>query len=69
VNFESEVSHVIKSVDFTFNEFDFVIHPFLYPSTEGILTLVQDAIAMAFKHVCEAVQSAMIQRLGKSVHQ
>jgi hypothetical protein len=32
---------------------------------EGIFTMVQNAIAMAFKHFYEAVQSAMIQRAGQ----
>jgi len=60
VNFQCKVSHVMKTIGLTFNDLDFVIHPFQFASMDGILTMVQDAIAMAFEHVCEAVQSTMI---------
>ena len=55
----------MKPIGFTFNDLDFVIHPFQSASMDGILTMVQDAIAMAFKHRCKAVQSTMIQRAGQ----
>lgn len=55
----------MKTIGFTFNDLDFVINPFQLTSMEGILTMVQNAIAMAFKHFYEAVQSAMIQRAGQ----
>jgi len=45
----------MKAVGFTFNDFDFVINPLQFTGMDGILTMVQDAIAMAFKHFCEAV--------------
>ena len=65
VNFQRKVSQVMKTIGFTFNDLDFVIHPFQFASMDGIFTMVQDAIAMVFKHFCEAVQSAMIQRTGQ----
>jgi len=65
VNFQRKVSQVMKTIGFTFNDLDFVINPFQLTSMEGILTMVQNAIAMAFKHFYKAVQSAMIQRAGQ----
>jgi len=55
----------MRTISLAFNEFDFVIHPFQSASMDGILTMVHDAIAMAFKHVCKSVQSTMIQRAGQ----
>ena len=65
VNFKCKVSQVMKTIGFTFNDFYFVIHPFQFASMDWILTMVKDAITMAFKHFYEAVQSAMIQRAGQ----
>jgi len=45
----------MKAVGFTFNDLDFVINPFQFTGMDGIFTMVQDAIAMAFKHFREAV--------------
>ena len=45
----------MKAVGFTFNDFDFIINPFQFTGMDGILTMVQNAIAMAFKHFYEAV--------------
>jgi hypothetical protein len=55
----------MKAVGFTFNDFDFVINPLQFTGMDGIFTMVQDAIAMAFKHFYKAVERAIIQRAGK----
>jgi hypothetical protein len=55
----------MKAVGFTFNDFDFVINPLQFTGMDWIFTMVQDAIAMAFKHFNEAVERAIIQRAGK----
>jgi len=55
VNFQLKISQVMKAVGFTFNDFDFVINPLQFTGMDGIFTMVQDAIAMAFKHFYEAV--------------
>jgi len=55
----------MKTIGSTFNDLDFVIHPFQFASMDRIFTMVQNAIAMAFEHFCEAVQRAMIQRAGQ----
>ena len=65
VNFQLKISQVMKAVGFTLNDLDFVIHPFQFSGMDGIFTMVQDAIAMAFKHFYKAVQRAIIQRAGK----
>jgi len=55
VNFQLKISQVMKAVGFTFNDFYFVINPLQFTSMDWIFTMVQDAIAMAFKHFYEAV--------------
>jgi len=55
VNFQLKISQVMKAVSFTFNDFDFVINPLQFTGMDWIFTMVQDAIAMAFKHFYEAV--------------
>jgi hypothetical protein len=55
----------MKAVGFTFNDFDFVINPLQFTGMDWIFTMVQDAIAMTFKHFYEAIQRTIIQRAGK----
>jgi hypothetical protein len=55
VNFQLKISQVMRAVDFTFNDFDFVINPLQFTGMDWIFTMVQDAIAMVFKHFYEAV--------------
>jgi len=45
----------MKAVGFAFNDLNFVIHPFQFTGMDGVFTMVQDAITMAFKHFHEAV--------------
>ena len=45
----------MKAVGFTFNDFNFVINPFQFTGMDGIVTMVQDAITMAFKHFDKAI--------------
>ena len=55
VNFQLKISQIMKAIGFTFNDLDFVIHSLQFTGMDGIFTMVQDAIAMAFKHFYEAV--------------
>ena len=55
VNFQLKISQVMKAVGFTFNDFDFVINPFQFTGMDRVFTMVQNAIAMAFKHFYKAV--------------
>ncbi len=55
VNFQGKISQIMKAVGFTFNDFDFVVNPFQFAGMDGVFTMVQDAIAMSFKHFYEAV--------------
>ncbi len=55
VNFQCKISQVMKAVGFTFNDFDFVINPLQFTGMDWIFTMVQDAIAMTFKHFYEAI--------------
>jgi hypothetical protein len=65
VNFQRKISQVMITIGFTFNDFDFVINPFQFTGMDGIFAMIQDAIAIAFEHFYEAVESAIIQRAGK----
>lgn len=55
VNFKRKVSQIVKAISFTFNDFNFVINPFQFTGMDGILTMVKDAITMAFKHFYKTV--------------
>jgi len=50
----------MKAVGSTFNDFDFIINPFQFAGMDGILTMVQDAITMAFKHFRKAGKRSII---------
>ena len=51
----------MKTISFAFNDFDFVIDPFQFAGIDWIITMVQNTVAIAFNHLSEAVQGAMIQ--------
>ena len=55
VNFKGKVSQIVKTISFTFNDLNLVINPFQFSSMNGIVTMIKDAIAMAFKHFYKAV--------------
>ena len=55
VNLQLKIAQIMKAVGFTFNDFDFVINPFQFTGMDWIFTMVQYAIAMAFKHFYKAV--------------
>jgi len=61
VNFQRKVSQVMKTIGFTFNDLDFVIHPFQFAGVDGVITMVQNTIAVSLKHFGKRVQGAMIQ--------
>jgi len=63
INFQLKISQVMKSVCFTFNDFDFVINPFQFTGMYWIFTMIQDAIAMTFKHFYEAVFTGYLYNL------
>jgi len=60
VNFQCKISQIMKAVGSTFNDFDFIINPFQFAGMDGILTMVQDAITMAFKHFRKAGKRSII---------
>lgn len=55
----------METIGFTFNDFDFVIDPFQFAGMDGIITMIQDTIAIAFKHLSETVQGVIVQRAGQ----
>jgi len=55
VNFKGKVSQIVKAISFAFNDFNFVINPFQFSGMDRVLTMVKDAITMAFKHFYKTV--------------
>lgn len=40
----------MKSIGFAFNDFNSVINPFQFTGMDGKVTMIKDAITVAFKH-------------------
>ena len=60
IYFKCKLSSVIKNIGFPFNDLKFVIDPFQFTVRDGIITMVQDTIAILFEHLSEAVQGAIL---------
>lgn len=41
----------MKAISFSLDNFDFVINSFDFPSVNGVVAVVDNAIAMALKHI------------------
>ncbi len=48
IDFQRKVSQVMISVGFTFDDFDFVIHPFQLSGVDRIITVIEDAVSISF---------------------
>ena len=48
IDFQGKVAQVMKSVGFTFDDFDFVIHPFQLSGVDRIITVIEDAVSISF---------------------
>jgi len=40
----------MEAIGFTFNDFDLIVYPFDFSCMDGMITVIDDAIAMALKH-------------------
>lgn len=45
----------MKAVGFTFDDFNFIVNPFQLTSMDGIFTMINDAITVAFKHFYKTI--------------
>ena len=50
VYFQRKVAQIVKSVCFTFDDFDFVIHTFQLSGVDGIITMIKDPVSISFQH-------------------
>ena len=60
VNFH-KVAHVMKAVGFALDDFYLFVHLFQFTDVDGVITMVQDAVAVTLHHLGNLVQSAGIQ--------
>ncbi len=64
-NVQDKVAQVAKAVCFSFDDCDLVVHPFQFAGVDGVVTVIYDAIAVAFKHLGKFAQGTVIQRSGR----
>ena len=50
IDFQRKVAQIVKSVCFTFDDFDFVIHTFQLSGVDRIITMIEDAVSISFQH-------------------
>jgi hypothetical protein len=60
IDFESEVALVMVAVSLAFDNLDFVVDPFQFAGVDGVVTVVEDPVAVPLQHLGELVQSAML---------
>ena len=46
----------MEPVSLTFDNFDFVIHPFQFTVMDMVITVAKDTISVSFQHFCEGGQ-------------
>jgi len=64
-DFQGKVTQIMKAVGLALDDFDLVVHPFQLAGVDGVVTVVQDAVAMTIEHLSKFVQGAVIQRPGQ----
>ena len=55
----------MEAIRFTFNDFNFVIHPFEFTGMNGVLTVIQDSITISIKHLGKGVHRPVVQATGQ----
>jgi len=43
----------MEAIRFTFDDFDFVVNAFDFPGMDGIIAVIDNTVAMTFKHFCK----------------
>jgi len=65
VNFQRKVAQIVESICFTLNDLYLVIHPFEFSSVNGVVAVVENTVAMSFKHVGKIVGFANLKLTPK----
>ena len=55
----------MESISFTFNDLNFIINPFEFARMNGVLAVIQDAIAISIKHIGKGVYRPVVNRTGQ----
>ena len=50
----------MEPVSFTLNDFYFVINPFEFSGMNGVITMIQDAVAVTFQHSDEGIYRSIV---------
>ena len=65
VNFQRKVAQIVESICLTFNDLYLVIHPFEFPGVNGVVAVVENTVAMSFKHVGKVVHRRLVYCAGQ----
>ena len=65
IDFQGKVAQIVKSVCFTFDDFDFVIHTFQLSSVDRIIAVIEDTVLVSFQHPDEACHRWMFYGPGQ----
>jgi len=55
----------MKAVGLALDDFDLVVDSFQLSGVDGVITVIQDAVAVTLQHLGKLVQRAVIQRTGQ----
>ena len=50
----------MKSIGFSFDNFDFIINPFEFTRMNFTVTVIQDSVAVFCKHICKLMHDRMV---------
>jgi hypothetical protein len=51
IDFQRKVAQIPEAIGFAFNDFDFVVNPFDLTGVDGIITVIDNTVTVALKHV------------------
>ncbi len=60
LDFQREVAQVMESIGFSFNNLYFVIQPFKLFGVNGVIAVIEDAVAMTLKHRGKGVHRLVV---------
>ncbi len=65
VDFQCEVPQVMEAVGLALDDLDLVVDPFELPRMDGVVTVVEDPVAMSLQHVGEGAQRLLLEGSGQ----
>jgi hypothetical protein len=52
----------MKSISFSFDNFDLIINPFEFTGMNFIIAVIQDSVAVFCKHICKRIHDRIVER-------